>query len=64
MIKLLHTFSHVFLHIMRELLLKQYFHAPVAAQHISFDAYAGIAVYGFLIAANLVLHDFFSLYTY
>ena len=48
-------FSHVFLHIMRELLLKQYFHMSVAVQHISFDVYMGIAAYGFLIAINLYL---------
>ena len=48
-------FSHVFQHVMRELLLKQFFHVSVAVQHISFDAYAGIAVYGFLIAINLYL---------
>ena len=48
-------FSHVFLHVMGELLLKQYFHVSVAAQHISFDVYVGIAVYGFLIAVNLYL---------
>ena len=55
MIKLLHMFSHVFLHITRELLLKQYFHMSVAVQCISFDAYVGIATYGFLIAVNLYL---------
>ena len=55
MIKLLHMFSHVFLHVTRELLLKQYFHMSVAAQCISFDVYMGIAMHGFLIAVNLYL---------
>ena len=48
-------FSHVFPHVTRELLLKEYFQVSVAAQRISFDAYAGIAAYGFLIAVNLYL---------
>ena len=48
-------FSHVFLHVMMELLLKQYFYASVAAKHISFDVYVGIATYDFLIVVNLYL---------
>ena len=48
-------FSHVFPPVTGELLLKQYFHVSVAAQHISFDVYMGIATYGFLIAVNLYL---------
>ena len=36
----------------------------VAVQHISFDVHVGIAVYGFLIAAKLVLSGFSSLYAY
>ena len=48
-------FSHVFPHVTREILLKQYFHMFVAVQHISFDVYVGIAMYGFLIAAYLYL---------
>ena len=64
MIKLLHMFSHVFPHITRELILKYYFHVFVAAQHISFDGYARIAMYGFLIATKLVLSGFSALYAY
>ena len=41
-----------------------YFHVVVATQHISFDVYRGIAEHGLLIATNLVLSDFLSLYTY
>ena len=48
-------FSHVFLHVTREVLLKQYFHVSVAVQHISFYVYMGIAAYGLLIAINLYL---------
>ena len=55
MIKLLHMFSYVFLHVTRELLLKQYFHASVAAKGISFEVYMGIAMYDFLIVVNLYL---------